>query len=389
MDFQTIFIFIFIYLLTLIKIKKKKKIQIQKIIFPLLYIILYRTKLGLKFMDNTATKFPRFLKYLGYTGIGIGFLGMILIAFSLIDNLIKTIITPSAIGGVALVLPFKVKGSFYVPFFYWIISIFILAVIHEASHGILARVHNIKLKSSGFAFLSVLVPVIPAAFVEPDEKKVSKSSVKKQLSIFAAGPFSNIITAFACLLILLFLFAPIANSIVYFEGVRIGNIIEDYPAKKAGIAAGEIIEEIDNIKTDYVENFTDILDRKKPGENILVKTDKNEYNITLAKSPNNDSLSYLGVYVEQEKKIKDSVKEKYSVLPDIFMWIAGLFYWLYILNLGIGLFNLVPAGPLDGGRMLKAFLFKKFREKTAGKLFFIISYFFLILIIANLISAFF
>ena len=77
---------------------------------------------------------------------------------------------PAASSGVGLVLPFKAKGVFYVPFFYWIISIFVIAVVHEFSHGLIARANNIKVKSSGFAFLALLVPIIPAAFVEPDEK---------------------------------------------------------------------------------------------------------------------------------------------------------------------------------------------------------------------------
>ncbi len=388
MDFQTISAIIFILLLSLLIYSKRKKIQIQKIFFPFLYVVLYRTKLGLKFMENTAKRFPRFLKYLSYIGIIIGFLGMILITYSLIDNLIKTIITPKALPGVALVLPFKVKGSFYVPFFYWIISIFILAVIHEASHGILARVHKIKVKSSGFAFLSVLVPVIPAAFVEPDEKQLGKSSVKQQLSVFAAGPFSNIITAFVCLMILFVVFTPIASGILEFNGVKITNVMDDYPAKLSGINPDEVIKEVDNMKIDYLDNFTSILDKKKPGDNILIKTDKDEYDIVLVENPNNIEEAYLGVYVEQEKKVKDDIKEKYFILPSIFLWLFGLFYWLYVLNLGIGLFNLVPAGPIDGGRMLRTILYKKFKEKTAKKLFFMISYFFLFLIVANLILAF-
>ena len=38
-------------------------------------------------------------------------------------------------------------------------------------------------------------------------------------------------------------------------------------------------------------------------------------------------------------------------MPNAFIWFVGLLVWIYLLNLGIGLFNLLPLGPLDGGRM--------------------------------------
>src|SRR3989338_644264 len=94
-------------------------------------------------------------------------------------------------------------------FLHWIISLFIIAIIHEFSHGVIARVYNIKIKSSGFAFLGP----IPAAFVEPDEKKMEKSSAKAQLSILAAGSFSNILLALLVILILFFV-SPFTNSLL-------------------------------------------------------------------------------------------------------------------------------------------------------------------------------
>ena len=167
--------------------------QVQKLFFPLIYILMWRTKLGLKFMDSFANKFKGLLRFLGYISIIVGFLGMAFIMFSLIQNFLSIITKPEALPGVGLVLPIKAKGVFYVPFFYWIISIFILAVVHEFSHGIYARLCNLKVKSSGFAVFSLLVPIIPAAFVEPDEKKMIKKSVKDQLMIYSAGPFANVV----------------------------------------------------------------------------------------------------------------------------------------------------------------------------------------------------
>jgi len=65
-----------------------------------------------------------------------------------------------------------------------------------------------------------------------------------------------------------------------------------------------------------------------------------------------------------------------------------LLYWLYLLNIGIGLFNLVPLGPIDGGLMMKEVLKKWFNKKTAKKIFSFISSAFLIMILINILHGF-
>ncbi len=184
-DLQTVAAFIFIILLSLFLYLRRKKLDTHGP-FPFLYFSMYRTKLGIGLMDKLAGKWNRLFKWLGYIGIIVGFLGMIAICVALIDNIYNIMTQPEAAPGVGLVLPFQMKGAFYVPFFYWIISIFIIALVHEFAHGVIARAHNLKVKSSGFAFLGVLAPIIPAAFVEPDEKALVKRPHRQQLSVFAA-----------------------------------------------------------------------------------------------------------------------------------------------------------------------------------------------------------
>jgi len=392
MDIQTQCAFIFIGCMLLFLYINRKKIIIQKIFYPFLYFVMYRTKLGLKLMDRMAKKHPKFLKYLAYVGVVIGFFGMVAMAVMLVSNFYNLITKPAAVSGVMMVLPFKAEGVFYVPFFYWIISIFLLAVVHEFSHGVIARLYNIKIKSSGLAFLNIIVPVIPAAFVEPDEKELRKRPHIQQLSVFAAGPFSNIIFAFVVLAIIGFVMVPVSNAIFNYDGVLVtgftpGN--ETFPAENAGMTENELIIGIDNFPISTVENFTEIMQNKIPGETIAITTTTTNYNITLAESPDNESIGYLGIYLTQNQEIKKNILQKYGkILPDIFIWFIGLFYWLYVLNLGIGLFNLVPLGPIDGGRMLQLLMHKFFKKKKGDKIWKAISLVFLGLILINVFWSF-
>mgnify|MGYP001558467171 CR=1 FL=1 len=391
-DFQTIAAIVFLIALTIFVYLKRRNLDTKQIIPYFLYFSMYKTTLGLRLMDSVAKKYRKIMIFIGYVGILIGFIGMILISYGLISNIYVLFTKPEAQPGVGLVLPFKAKGIFFVPFFYWIISIFVIAVVHEFAHGMLARTHNLKVKSSGFAFVSLIVPIIPAAFVEPDEKELRKRPHKEQLSVFAAGPFSNVVFAFLFLAIASFIFAPIANAMIEPNGVKVTDYVKEkgpFPAENVGIKIGEVIQEVNNKPTHYVNNLSTVLRSKKPGDVVTIKTDKASYEIKLAKNPENESLAYIGAYLEQSTKIKDNIKINYGeFLSNALIWVSGLFVILFILNFGIGLFNLVPIGPLDGGRMLQLVLHRMFDKEKGDKYWYYIGMFFLVLIFINITFAF-
>src|SRR3989338_775326 len=296
LDVQTVASIIFVLFLTLFILLKRKNMQTQKILFPLLYFSMYRTQYGIKFMDNFARRFRKPLVFLGYAGIVAGFLGMIFITYFLVQSLIPLFTQPDAKASLSPVLPFKARGVFFVPFFYWIISIFIIALVHEMAHGVIARVYNLKVKSSGFAFLGVLLPIIPAAFVEPDEKNLKKRPYKEQLSIFAAVPFSNVIFGFIFLAIILFVLAPIAGSMIEPNGVFIKDYTEigkNLPAESAKLK-GQIIRSVDAAEIKTIDDLSKALAAKKPRQIVNLKTDKGNYRIKLAQTSEDASKAYLG-----------------------------------------------------------------------------------------------
>src|SRR3989344_4859307 len=369
MNFNIIFAVIFYGLLYIFYLKHKNKFEVQGKIFAL-----YRTKLGIKLMDKIAKKFPKTLNFIGHLGILFGFAGMIFIFYILFKGAYGLLFVKGAAPVVAPVLPgISIPGLPELSFWHWIIAIFIVAVIHEFSHGVLSRVYNVKVKSSGFAFLG---PIL-AAFVEPDEKQVKKKKKNHQLSIMAAGPFSNVLLALIVLLSFNFLFLPLENSFIEPKGIMIVNVESGGPASEAGLTANSIIKEINNQEIKSKTDLFNILKDFKQGTLNLI-TDKGSYNI---KPIFKDGKAYLGISIIDVNGVKAGYP---TSLLSIFLWFNMLFFWIWVISLGIGLFNLLPFGPIDGGRMFQIVALSLFKKEKANNLFKAITFISLILLIINL-----
>lgn len=384
--FDTIVAIVFVALLGLFLYFKRSKLELRKILFPFLYVFMYRSEFGLLSMDRWARKLKRFFKIAGVVGIYVGFIGMVLMAYQLIYSTISNLLTPAE-SAVQLVLPIQAKGVFFVPFSHWILSIFVIAVVHEFAHGVIARAHNIPLKSTGFAFFSIFVPLIPAAFVEPDDTTLMNRNAKEQLSVYAAGPFANVILAIL-FFGLVFLVAPFTNSMFTTSGVEVVSILDNSSAKLAGLSEGDIIVEVDDQEILSVQNLTSYLKDHPLDEELVLQTTNDKFVFT----PDiKDNLTVLGVTVSPFIEVKDSFAEEYPVwVAHATKWFTGLFVWIALLSLGIGLFNLLPLGPLDGGHMSRVALQKFIPDKkVALKIWGYITLFFVMLIFINLLIGFF
>ncbi|MBM3200247.1 hypothetical protein FJZ53_04880 [Candidatus Woesearchaeota archaeon] len=380
MNLDLLFVALFYGFLILFYFRNKEKFKVQGKIF-----FLYPTHLGIKLMDKIAKTFPRTLKVLSYFSIAFGFAGMGYIFFVLIKGTLDMFLVPAAPPTVAPVLPgVKIPGAPTLSFFHWIIAIFIVAAIHEFSHGVFARLYSIKVKSSGFAFLG---PIL-AAFVDPDEKTLAKASAKEQLSVFSAGPFSNIIMGFLFLIVFTLLTGPVASSMIEGDGIIVNTIMSGYPAEKVGMQAPFVIKSVNSKETLDFVNFSSAVSAISPGDEVVIQTDKGIFKVVTVKNPDNASKGFMGVSgFEQKIKVKDSFKNRYGGnVYEVAKWFNLLVIWLFIINLGIGLFNLLPLGPVDGGRMFFVLLLSVFKDKIkAQKVWKIISLFCLLLIVVNML----
>ncbi|MBU1120942.1 site-2 protease family protein [Candidatus Micrarchaeota archaeon] len=308
---------------------------------------------------------------LAFSLFGLAGFTMLLLIFTAIDILIKTIAGIETCSGIAPIIPgVKIPTvPITVPLHVWI-SFFIIMIIHEGFHGITAVKEKIKLKSTGLLLLGFL-PV--GAFVEPDEQQLKKLDKRKALRIFAAGPMGNIISLLFFILLLnlfvLFVFMP---SIVpwiqefkepHVEGMYIVGVDQNinlcgtiyaspaYGKLEGGWKVIEVNGKKINVREDLIGNTTS----ENKSIDLLVLTETNELkNVTLGI---NEEINAYGF------ALGEKVAEPYNTEEEITLILYDQFldptsrnnflWWLALLSFLIAIVNFLPIEPFDGGRIAK------------------------------------
>ncbi|MFP4402270.1 MAG: site-2 protease family protein [Candidatus Nanoarchaeia archaeon] len=386
---------IFIALLSLFLYIKRNNLAVIGS-FPLLYMLQYKTTWGLRQMDAWAKKQPRFWKYVAYVSVGLGIVGTIVMIPFMIWQLMF-IFDQGLDSGGGLVLPINTGEEqdltnpsgliFYVPFWYWIVAILFIATVHEFGHGVIAERFKVKIKSSGFAFAGIIAPILPAAFVEPDMEDLGKKPHWQQIAVLGAGPLANVFFAAVFLLIIVGV-GMYANTVYEDQGVSFQNVSSISPLNNVTNLDSGIINTL------YVGNET------YKGQEIFTYfmtnlTNSTELILTLSDTDMNQTsnVSFIPVYdVEQERavvgingvaleRVPMSGKEmQASLIEGSSEWL----FWLFLLNFGIGIMNLLPLWITDGGQITRVMLNKYMSEERAMIGVHLISFISLILIIVTI-----
>ena len=393
--------FLIIYILHKKEVLKKYNISLYG---PAL---LLRTKKGVGFLKKIAST-KRFWKKYGNFGIAFCFISMVIMVVVLIWQAWAVIgFTPAqkqAMPGfeVALILP-GINPILPLEYLGFIVIALIVAIVaHEFSHGILTFVANLKVKSLGVLYL--IVPI--GAFCEPDEEELKKTETGKRMRVYAAGPLSNFVVALIAILLMSFAFMSWVQPSA--EGIGVLEVYENSPAANIGIKTGAILTELNGTDFSNFESFQqryikyiEIMNNTKANETISVsyiynhisynKTIKlaNRYdyfpiesnkdkgftgvysligveeNLNILKNPIIERFPYgflffyvlpLTGYFEGYNPIVSPFTESYvitgplGVFPPIIFWaVVNTLYWIFWLNLAVGLFNVLPMIPLDGG----------------------------------------
>lgn len=319
-----------------------------------------RTKRLRGFIDRVAQRAPRIWRGLMTVGVAVA----IMVMFFGVYGIILSLNMSSSQGPqVAPVLPgVDIPGSpIFLPLGYGIVAMMVLLVVHEFGHGIIARVENVRIKSIGL----LLLAVIPGAFVEPDEEDVKKSPRISKLRIYAAGSIFNLITAALAFVIMFLISSTVLVSAFEPGGTEITSVVPQSPAEGV-LESGMVIQEINGMPTNNLSNYLKALNTTKIGDQLTFKTDRGIFTLNTIQSPTNASRSYIGIRTKEKQVVKSDVAGKYGViLPGIFAVLNEQLYYIFLLNILVGIFNLLPMKPLDGGLMLEEILRIRFSENSA------------------------
>lgn len=356
--------------------------------------LLWKTERGKRFIDWLSRP-KRFWKIYGDFSIVLTLI--IMFTFLVVLMWVATLVMnipegraprPEMILGIPGLNPF-------IPIWYGILGLVIAMVVHEFSHGVLTRLAKAKIESLG-----VVLFVLPiGAFVEPNEEELTVMSKRKRSRLFAAGPTTNIIVALICSLIFTQAFIGSAQPKAIGNGII--GVISETPAANASLEPGMIITSVEyNGSVTILNNSTAfglLMLTTEPGRNVSLTIFHNgqvlqrEVELTSRDNQTQGLLGVYTIYTGTGKQIyyptlyPDSLEgTMYSLLvyitlpirglspiekpytdfyqpegimaglPEPAFWVlANSFYWVFWINLMLGLTNALPAVPLDGGYVFR------------------------------------
>jgi membrane-associated protease RseP (regulator of RpoE activity) len=385
-------------------------------------LLMWRTKRGLKVLDRAA-RHDRFGRGYGKFSIGLClfFMGLFTIILLWEAPLALRIPVASAPGPEYIIgLP---GINPLIPLGYGIVALAIAIMIHEFAHGVLLRIGKVSVKSAGL--LLFVIPI--GAFVEQDEEELKKISRKHRVSMYAAGPASNLILAFVCAAIFCWGFMGSVTPVD--DGVLVTSVVKDSPAWNASIRPYSLITAIalPNSTLDpevtSESKFLEILGQSQANDTVTVtfmsggathvkqttlwnkydyyrdvyKVTKEEYRDkgflgigsvdasvlpqTLSRPMSYDSVEkfvgsaiyFIGLPILGLMPLKAPLTDIYTVSgpmaglpPDAFWILANTFYWLFWLNLMVGATNSLPIPRMDGGMVYRDCLNAVFARLRPG-----------------------
>ncbi|MEM3160931.1 MAG: site-2 protease family protein, partial [Nitrososphaera sp.] len=148
----------------------------------------------------------------------------------------------------------------YLPITYGWIALIVTIVIHEAGHGIIARIYNVRVDSTGIVLLLGL-PI--GAFVNIEREELNKVNLKKKSSILTAGPLNNMILAGVSLAALYFIITtltpvpPDPNSPQF--GIAVVSVNPGSLAESIGMTQGSVIQTVDGQEIREINDLGEIL----------------------------------------------------------------------------------------------------------------------------------
>ncbi len=383
-------------------------------------LILIHTPFGIRFFDIVANS--RIGKT--YASLNIYFMPLITaLAVSLIvGSLLVLFSNDSAREGIRQIGP---QGNLLIPglnpilpWTYGWIGLIITIIIHEAGHGIVARVYNTKVESTGIV-LFLGIPI--GAFVNIQQDELNNTTFKQKSAILTAGPLNNMVLAgisFGFLFLLISSLTPVSHIQGDETGITVLTIGENSLAQSIGLSKNSIIthineepiEDVQELRTILTDNLGTTIQMKWISENDReltkslklppsVPESKGVLGVTLTDAYFDPRLvldNYKNLFLTNPLAIlmpptlqqnvvpySDSMSSYYSssIFGSAFPIIANLLFWIWFINFNVGIFNALPITMLDGGQWYGTLLENKIKTNRKIKPFTILSIVFVIIVI--------
>ncbi|MBR9706831.1 MAG: site-2 protease family protein, partial [Candidatus Diapherotrites archaeon] len=217
------------------------------------------------------------------------------------------------------------------------------------------------------------------------------------LKALSAGPAANLVVAVSAILIgliLAFALTPALNAThdALVTSVAVASVSSAHGicgegdvtgASIAGVQPDWTVVSVNGEPIRYLTDLFTFLGAEHAGETINVTfTDSDGVEIDKAITLHGET-GLMGV------KLREVNSEPYPLWFAAVAFVFSLLNWMWILNLMVGLFNYLPLGPLDGGR-IQGELFAETFHKRLGmskkklekkvKVFFLIALLFLLVV---------
>jgi membrane-associated protease RseP (regulator of RpoE activity) len=306
------------------------------------YYLMLKTVHFNSWMERLGNRWRR--GWLTFFNIGAAMgIGLLILAIYVLSNsLFQLIIRSPTASPTVLIVPIPFLAIRWEIYPYILIAIAAVLIPHEVAHGITSVLDKVPIKSSG-VFLAV---VLPGGFVEIDEEDLAKRKSRTKLRVFAAGSFTNIVSAVLVILLIGSMFQMVSS------GVLVTNVAAGGPAEAGGIPQWSVITQVNDAAITEPTNLTRILIRVSPGDYLTIEVNNSQnYTVQTLPHPQNSTRAYLGI--NSSPYIASNIP---FLLPPWSFHVFNTFQWMIIILLGVGLVNMLPLFPFDGDRYFDTIL---------------------------------
>lgn len=294
----------------------------------------------------------------------------------------------------------------------------ILVFVHEFGHFLLAKRNGVEVQRFSFGFgpkllgkkignTEYVISAVPlGGYVkmvgdEPGRERKGASSeflsksCGQRAQIVAAGPILNYLLAFFIFSLIFIIGSPTITT-------RVGKLLDDYPAKQAGVKEDDIILAVDAEKVEYWQDMVEIIHSKTTNAAIVLDIKRGEQLLQISLNPlikesedifgEKRRIGLVGIYPSEEtteirygwgksfykgaerllaltrltyKSLWFMLTRRLSV-RDSLTGPIGIFYFtgkvaklgfvyllsfMGLLSMSLAIFNFLPVPVLDGGHL--------------------------------------